>query len=223
MIRREMIADKKRTVRDDVVLASTVFRQSSENIPDLAIIAELAIKQAGISWEWTDIASVTLSPAIPPCFVRAFRKQYQNASTSDNLIYAIADVRQKLLKAKKSCFFGLVLAIEVTPKQDAITAGVIVLKRPNRIDPTQWVQEGIVRLVLNSDHPDIVQSIIDDVNQELFERQEPSLCHEDIEIVGTTKSDAISLTRFFKALYKDKLTMFVLNHGKTHSAVLVQI
>lgn len=227
MIRdREMIYDKTRRVRNGVLLASVILRQPSESIPNLIAMAELAIKRAGISWEWIDVTSIALSPTIPSSIVKTFKDQYRNVFTCDNLIYAIAGVRDRLLK-NSYCCFGLTLVVENTPNQDKTTVGVMVWKKPNYIDSTRWLPEGIVSLTLNSDSPDIVQTTINKVNAGLRQRQEPPILRQYLnqhikEIVVTTKDDAVSLARFLDALSPDNLAMLVLNHGKTRSAVLIQ-
>lgn len=213
----EMIDGKKRTVGGEVMLASAISRQL-EDMPNLVTMAELAIRRAGIAWEWIDVASIALPPIVPSHFVKAFKKQYQNTSVSKNLIYALAAVRKELLETNNNCCFGLTLVVEAAPNLDHITVGAMVLKKPDYVNnPTLWLQPGVVSLILNSNNPDIVKTTLDNVNKELRQREEPSICPKDVMISG-------SLARFFRALcQKDNLAMLVLpNQDKTRSSILIQ-
>lgn len=218
-----MVRETIRVVKDNVVLTSTFFCQSSEDIPDLTTVAETALRQAGISWGWVDVTSIALPSDIPPSFVKAFKRQHQNVFTCSNLIYAIANVRRLLLATNNNYRFGLVLVVETAPNLENITVGAMVFKKPDYVNSNRWLPEGIVSIILNSEDPDIVRTTINRVNQELRKRQEPPLYPQNIDVVVTTKDKAKTLARFFRRLCENNLVMFVLNHGGTrHSSVLIQ-
>ncbi|MFA6493149.1 MAG: hypothetical protein WCV58_03365 [Patescibacteria group bacterium] len=224
MIRQGPSSNKRFLGRSSIVIASFGFFEKIFNPPDLLDALRQTTKSAGISLEEINITALAESLSSSTSLAEMFDRpnHEMNVLAPSNLIEAIVNVRRALL-TESDYNFGLAIYVQPKSTFGPTSISLMILKKTDYFQATQWLPENIICSVINSNETNISETTIKKANKDLEKYQEPAITNFNA-IVKVTEDNAHStLETFFSELTKkDQLVMLVWDHGHTESSILIR-